>query len=247
MKRFFHSYGSCKYVTFINVRYLAIILCFCAIQSVYSQDTAELFLPDDKYLEDQFYLGATFNIIFEMPEGVSQQNLSYGLIGGFIKDIPVNKARNIGFGIGLGYAINSYYTNLLATKTDGGIEYSIIGSEVSYKRNKIETHTLEVPIEFRWRTSDNVSHKFWRIYTGVKLGYVFSGRSKFVADSGKISFTNDDIREFQYGLMLSFGYNTFNIHAYYGLQDLFKDGTTTIDGDPLGFVPLHIGLIFYIL
>ena len=104
-----------------------------------------------------------------------------------------------------------------------------------------------MPIEFRWRSSDAVSHKFWRIYTGIKLGYVFSGRSKFVSNEEKITFTNDDIRKFQYGFILSFGYNTFNFHAYYSLQDLFEDGIQTVDGDRLGFVPLHIGLIFYIL
>ena len=48
-------------------------------------------------------------------------------------------------------------------------------------------------------------------------------------------------------LIFSFGYNTFNFHAYYSLQDLFDDGTQTVDGDRLGMVPLHVGIIFYIL
>ena len=212
-----------------------------------AQEDSLLMEPDYKYLEDQFYLGTTFNILFEEPQGVTQRSLSYGLFGGIIKDIPVNADRNIGFGLGLGYAINSYYTNLLATETVDGIEYSIIGSDVSFKRSKIETHTVEVPIEFRWRTSNAISHKFWRIYTGVKLGYVFSGRSKFVSDTQRTSFSNGDLNKFQYGLIFSFGYNTFNFHAYYALHELFKSGTTTVDGDSLGMVPLHIGLIFYIL
>jgi hypothetical protein len=202
---------------------------------------------DQKYLEDQFYLGVTYNVLLNRPSGISMRSLSYGLFGGFIKDIPLNKNRNVGLGLGLGYGINSYYTNLLATETANGIEYSIIGGDTSFKRSKIETHALEVPLEFRWRTSNALSHKFWRIYTGVKFSYIFTARSRFVSDTQKISFTNGDLRKFQYGLILSFGYNTFNFHAYYALQDLFNDDVRTVDGTRLGFVPLHIGITFYIL
>ena len=229
------------------MRYLILIIGLCSLTPIFSQVDSIPIPPDHKYLEDQFYLGITYNALFEEPDGVTQRSLSYGLLGGFIKDLPLNKNRNVGLGIGLGYSLNSYYTNLLATETADGIEYSIIGNQISFKRSKIETHTLEVPIEFRWRSSTAISHKFWRVYGGLKLGYVFSGRSKFVTDDDKIAFSNEDIREFQYGLIFSFGYNTFNFHAYYSLQDLFDDGTQTVDGDRLGMVPLHVGIIFYIL
>ena len=229
------------------MRLLFLVLTVFSIGIIYAQETPNRFVPDEKYLEDQFYLGVTYNILLNRPPGVSQRSLSYGLFGGFIKDLPLNADRNIGLGIGVGYGLNSYYTNLRASETADGIVYEIIGPQTTFKRSKIETHSLEFPIEFRWRTSDAVSHKFWRIYTGVKLAYAFNARSKFVSDLEKSSFTNGDIREFQYGLILNFGYNTFNFHAYYSLQDLFKDGVSTVDGDRLSFVPLHIGISFYIL
>ena len=229
------------------MRLLFLLLTVFSIGVLYSQESTNRFVPDEKYLEDQFYLGVTYNILLNRPPGVSQRSLSYGLFGGFIKDLPMNAKRNVGLGIGVGYGLSSYYTNLRATETADGIEYEIIGPQTTFKRSKIETHSLEFPIEFRWRTSDAVSHKFWRVYTGVKFAYVFNARSKFVSDLEKTSFKNDDIREFQYGLILSFGYNTFNFHAYYSLQDLFNDGVNTVDGDRLSFVPLHIGISFYIL
>ena len=229
------------------MRFLFVLVFLGLITSLCAQEEINADNPDTRYLEDQFYLGTTFNILFFELVGVTQRNLSYGLMGGFIKDIPVNAQRNVGFGIGLGYAINSYYTNLRATETASGIEYSIIGNDVNFKRNKIETHSIEMPLEFRWRTSDPVSYRFWRIYGGVKLGYVFSGRSKFVSDDEKIAFSNEDVRSFQYGLILNIGYSSFNIHAYYALHDLMDAGVTTTDGDRLGLVPFNIGLIFYIL
>lgn len=223
------------------------MLCFLSVLALYAQEDTSSAMADQKYLEDQFYLGVSYNILLNRPQGISMRSLSYGLFGGFIKDIPLNEDRNLGFGLGVGYGINSYYTNLLATETPDGIEYSIIGRDTSFKRSKIETHGLEVPLEFRWRTSNPISHKFWRIYTGVKFSYIFASRSRFVSDTITTSFTNGDVRQFQYGLILSLGYNTFNLHAYYALQDLFNDDVQTIDGSRLGFVPLHIGIIFYIL
>ena len=202
---------------------------------------------DRKYLEDQFYLGLTYNFATKLPADVSQRNLSYGLQAGFIKDIPLSYNRNMGIGIGLGYGINSYYTNLLATQQGSDVVYTVLDNDADFRRNKIATHVLEVPFQFRWRNSTPEEYKFWRIYTGVKLGYVFDGRSKFVSSTERTVFVNKDIREFQYGLTLNVGYNTFNIHIYYALNSLFNDGLVTTTGEPIEITPLKVGLIFYIL
>ena len=202
---------------------------------------------DRKYLEDQFYFGLTYNFATNLPTDVSQRNLSYGLQGGFIKDIPLSYERTMGIGIGLGYGINSYYTNLLASKQGSDVAYTVLDRDADFKRNKIATHVLEVPFQFRWRNSTPEEYKFWRIYTGVKLGYVFDGRSKYVSSSERIVFVNRDIRDFQYGLTLNVGYNTFNVHIYYALSSLFNDGVMEQSGDVIEIKPLKVGLIFYIL
>jgi len=202
---------------------------------------------DPNYLEDQFYVGITYNFILNKPSPITQRNLSYGLDVGFIKDIPLNRKRNVAIGLGLGYAVNSYYTNLLVEEIDSQFEYSPLENQTDSKRNKIETHLLEFPVEFRWRTSTPEDYKFWRIYTGLKFSYLLGGRSKLVTDSGKQSFYNTDLRNFQYGLMLNFGYNTFNVHVYYALNNLFEDNLTLTTGEELNFTPLRIGLFFYIL
>lgn len=209
---------------------------------VYSDST----LQDTKYLEDQFYIGVTYNFLLNMPDEISQRNLSYGMQAGFIRDIPINENRTIAFGIGLGYGVYSYYSNLLVTETMNGFVYSVLENDNDFKRNKIETHMIEMPLEFRFRNSNGSSYKFWRIYTGFKLGYVVGGRSKFVSDEEKISFYNSDVRKFQYGLTFNFGYNSFNLHAYYALNNLFNDGVT-LNGSDINMKPLRIGLIFYIL
>ncbi|WP_036382388.1 porin family protein [Muricauda sp. MAR_2010_75] len=213
---------------------------------LFSQEVEEEVPVDSKYLEDQFYIGFGYNVLLNKPSDAVQRNLSYNLQAGFIKDIPLNARRNFGVGLGLGYAVNSYYSSIVASEVGNAIAYEVRNTS-EFNRSKLETHSLEVPFEFRWRTSTAEEYRFWRIYAGAKLGYVFSGRSRTVTDSGTTAFSNPNIQEFQYGLILSFGYNTWNIHAYYSLNPLLKEGTSLQTGEPLDLNVLRIGVIFYIL
>ncbi|MDC6350215.1 porin family protein [Zeaxanthinibacter sp. PT1] len=230
-----------------------LLLVFCCTFTLCAQTVPPVppaqdsLIPDPDYLEDQFYVGLAYNILLNKPEGVKQRNLSYGLQGGFIKDIPLNLKRNVAIGIGLGYAVNSYYSNLRATENAEDFNYEVIPDNFSYKRNKIETHLIELPLELRLRNSDPVDYKFWRFYGGIKLGYVVGSRSKIVTKDFKDSFYNTDTDNFRYGLMVNLGYNTFNIHAYYALNTLFEPGKASVNGEEIGMTPLRIGLIFYIL
>lgn len=224
---------------------LCFLLFFIPFIVLGQEKTDSLTVIDSHYLEDQFYVGVSYNVLINGPDAIDQRNLSYNLQTGFIKDIPFNAKRNFGIGIGLGYAVNAYYSNLVATQLDGAIAYNIFDDD-DFNRSKLATHAIEMPFELRWRTSNAKDYKFWRIYAGAKVGYIFSGRSKLVANNGNDSFSNDDIRNFQYGLMFNFGYNTWNIHAYYGLNTLLED-EVRLNGEAIDLSVLRIGLIFYIL
>jgi hypothetical protein len=200
-------------------------------------------LNNQRYFEDQFYLGLSYNFLLNHPQGSNQRNLSYGLQAGVIKDIPLNRSGTKAIGIGAGLALNSYYSNLVANLSNDEITYSI---NDNIRRSKLETHLIEFPLEFRWRNSTAEDYKFWRIYTGIKAAYIVGARSKFVSNTANDGFYNTDLSKFQYGLTLSFGYNTFNLNAYYALTDLFN-GIATVNGEALQYRPLRIGLIFYIL
>ncbi|MET6989092.1 porin family protein [Sediminicola arcticus] len=229
------------------MKYIALFLIGAITVQCWSQEVSVGSLEDDTYLEDQFYLGVTYNLLLNKPTDITQRNLSYGLMGGIVKDIPLNADRNFGLGIGMGYALNSYYTNLFAEQVNGEIGYSGLTSNDNFRRSKLETHVIELPLEIRWRNSNAIDYKFWRVYAGGKLGYIFEGRSKFVDDNGKTGFTNPDIKKLQYGLMLNVGYNTWNIHIYYALSKLLEDGASLDTSELIQVKPLRIGIIFYIL
>lgn len=209
------------------------------------RDTVFYTKIDSLYREDQFYFGVTYNILQRTPDKFSQNGFSTGLYLGILRDMPINKKRTVAIAAGLGLSYNKYHQDLKISEPAGTPVYEILEDE-SYSRNKMEQLFVEMPIEFRWRNSTPSSHKFWRIYTGFKLRYLLLDKSTFAGDEKIIVTNNGDFNKLQYGPFLSFGYNTWNFHAYYGLNPLFSSAAQ-LDGRPIEMTTLNIGLMFYIL
>ncbi|WP_319799965.1 porin family protein [Flavobacterium sp. N2038] len=202
---------------------------------------------DSLYREDQFYFTVTYNMFTDLPDNFKQNKFSAGLSGGFLRDMPINKARTYAIAAGIGLSYQNYYQNLTVSR-DGSdaIVYSV-SNYGEFVSNRYKQYSVDVPIEFRWRTSTFESTKFWRVYLGVKLSYVFSSSS--LLDDGEVKYkikNNTDINKFQYGPYLSAGFNTWNIYVYYGLNPLYKSATT-LSGEKINLKTLNAGLIFYIL
>lgn len=227
---------------------LFIVSC-CFTQLMLAQQVTDTTFVDHNYREDQFYFSLTYNLLGNVPNDLKQSGFSSGVHFGVIRDMPINARRNQAIGIGLGLSTNSYNQNLLISEgSDGGYNYDIIDeSIITIKRNKFTTYALELPVEYRWRTSTAKDYKFWRIYTGVKVGYVFYNTSKFTGSVADIKLNAiDDFNALQYGLTLSAGYSTWNFHVYYGLNPIFKN-TARLNGASIDMSNIKIGLMFYLL
>ena len=203
---------------------------------------------DSLYREDQIYIGIAYNLINNKPEGLAQTGLSPAIQLGFIRDMPINKNRNIAFGMGIGYAISVLNYNLIINKNDLGLlTYNIAESDNSFEKNRFTSHLLELPLEFRWRTSTPETYNFWRIYAGLKFSYAFAHLANYEGDLGNIKFSNvEDFDKLQYGATLSAGYNTWNLHLYYGLNPFFSN-KATLNGNSVDVGLIKIGLVFYML
>ncbi|MGB0897035.1 MAG: porin family protein [Flavobacteriaceae bacterium] len=230
----------------MKMRIVYFLLCWYGV--IFSQDLPKDTnqITDVKYREDQFYAGVTYNFLENKPSGMSQQGLSGGLHLGFIRDFPINKKRNIAFGVGIGYSSNSYNHNLYLREEGGEVTYQILdNNEVSYQKNKLNMHVLEMPIQFRWRTSTAESYKFWRIYTGVKIGYVVNSIVKYKGGLGDFKQNNTPhLNRLKTTADISFGWNTWNFHIAYGLNKLFNDDAK-MNGQAIDITEIKFGLMFY--
>lgn len=238
------------YICRMKTTFLIVVFsCLTPVLFAQNGKAIDSVLVDNNYREDQFYFSVTYNFLENRPKEIKQSGFSSGIHFGVIRDFPFNERRNKAFGVGLGLSVNSYNQNMLISKnSDGHFNYQIIDeSQITVKRNKFTTYLIEVPLQYRWRTSTATDYKFWRIYTGVKFGYVLYNSSKFTGSIDDIRLNGiDDFNKFQYGLTLSAGYSTWNFSVYYGLNPIFNKDAQ-LEGKSIDMNNIKVGLIFYIL
>lgn len=200
---------------------------------------------ENKYYEDQFYVGLQYNSLIRSTKGIENNGVPYSFEAGFIKDIPFNQQRNIGLGLGIGYSYDVLRPSISITENNSKFEFAIDENATAYR---YETHNLEVPFEFRWRTSTATTYSFWRIYTGASFIYSFKNEVSLNAKNASTSFSDiDALNKINYTLYSSIGYGTWNFHIKYYLKSPFKNTITTLDNQKLNFNQLKIGVMFYIL
>ena len=120
--------------------FLFSILCYSQINEV-----------DDKYREDQIYFGVFYNSLINSPTDFNQNKFSSSINLGFIRDIPLNKSRNFGIGLGLGYSNSSFHNNLKFSNSNNQLEAKIISDLDSFTKNKWVLNELELPFIFSKR------------------------------------------------------------------------------------------------
>lgn len=203
---------------------------------------------DSLYREDQFYIALSFNLINNEPRDFSQNGFSGGLHIGFIRDMPINKRRNKAIGLGLGISTNSYNSNLfIGEDTSGNSIFSIIDPDLDYDSNRLNTNLIEMPIQYRWRTSTATRTNFWRIYTGIKLSYIYYYRARFEQPGNTVIQTDiPELNRFRYSATLTLGNGSFNAFVQYNLNTLLNNNAQ-IDGRAINLQPIKFGIEFYLL
>lgn len=191
---------------------------------------------DSLYREDQFYASLSYNLVQNRPDGFKQFSFSPGVTFGILRDIPISKNRHWAIAPGIGYSYNNIKQFINSEEIVGATE----NTTSENIRTIITTHSVDFPLEIRWRNSTQNSHSFWRIYTGIKTSYVFNSKLKLesTTESSKESIS-DEINRWQYGAYFSVGFNTWNPYIYYGLNPIFKEGSKMSN--------FNVGFIFYIL
>lgn len=224
--------------------YLIIVAFFLSLQLVAQEEEIDFTAVDSLYREDQFYFNFSFSNVQNVPAGFNQNKISAGISLGFLRDFPINKNRTWAIAAGLGYSYSGMNQNLGIQEVGDKNEYRIITS--GFSKNKLIFHYVDVPIELRWRTSTPQSHKFWRVYTGFKVSYLFFDQYKYQAESTKITRNgNPDLNKLQYGAYMAAGWNTWNAYIYYGLNPIFQ--SASVGSETVKMRHFNIGLMFYIL
>ena len=196
------------------------------------------------YREDQIYLGTSFMLLNSNQEKFRSQGISKHFQLGFMRDIPLISSGKLAIGIGLGYSFQDYNSNLVRFNINNETSIYIVNYTLNQK-SKISFNSIEFPISLRWRNSSLNNDQFWRVYSGFKFQRNFLSKLKYT--TGEIKNISDEVNNWNKELYLSFGYNTWNFHFSYGLNQIIQNLQNQYSGKSFKVRSLKIGLIFYIL
>ena len=135
----------------------------------------------------------------------------------------------IGPGIGTDNINFNKTTVDLANKT--GVTFTA-DSLIQYKKNKLATGYLEVPLEFRYSTKPTDMNAGWKFAIGAKVGTNIDAKIKSKIDldangrGGYFLKTKDkrNMNGIRLAAIARVGYGNLSLFGSYTLTDLFKTG-----------------------
>ena len=144
-------------------------------------------------------------------------------------DIPLQKS-NFSLAAGLGIGSDNYIFNnqrLDITNTSGP---SLLNTD-TYKKSKLSTTYLEIPLELRFRQVPDNANKGFKAAIGIKAGTLLNAHTRTVSnvDGFKVvekENSNHWFTNLRYVGTARIGYGNFALFGTYALNNLFKDNST---------------------
>jgi hypothetical protein len=212
---------------------------------------------------DRLVLEVNWNTLLNTPDSFGIQNKGRGFNCYFYFDIPIG-GDNVSFAPGIGLGTSNYFhESFLTVETDTNASGELglpafgdsyadpFGANLDYKKNKLSLTYVEIPLELRFKTNPNEKGNRFKVAVGFKGGLVIASHTKYVGTDTRpgalpenpdfVKYKEHRIRNlqgFRYGVTGRVGYGNVNVHAFYGLSDIFEDGR-----GPQGNA-LEIGLSF---
>ena len=188
------------------------------------------------------------NLFHKMTNGFATKWHSRGIGFYYMHDIPIKNSKKVSFAPGLGIQYSNYYHNSSIYEDSLGTNFTPIDNfkdDDNYKRHKLSTTHLEVPLELRF-FSEKVQKNGNQLKAavGFKTGVKLSAFAKEVRRSPDGYFKRykekgfHDVNIVRAGPTFRIGYGAFNVFAFYSVTHLFKK-----DRGP-EMTPFSIGISF---
>ena len=175
--------------------------------------------------KDRIFFTVAHPLLMQMPEGHSMAWYANEYNLQFLLESRVGESI-FSIGYGLGYTSSNFHHNLRidSDPVTGTEVYRFIPDTTSFRRNKLNTKFIELPIEFRFRPKLKNGYSL-RLYAGGKVGYLIESYARYSDEQIKFDdYLLDEINPLSYGIYLKIGYRLFSLYGYYGLNPVFTGG-----------------------
>lgn len=169
----------------------------------------------------------------EMPEGFENLELSAGRSVNFhlhfVQQALSLYRENVRFIYGLGIDFNNYRFNrdVVLGEDSMGVMNGTINDDVEYRKNKLVTQYLTMPLMLNFQFGPERQDKF-KVSVGANLGYLIRAHQKLKWNENgtQKSKIRDDynLEKFRIGYEVQFGYGNFTWYVKYFPESMFKAG-----------------------
>ena len=188
---------------------------------------------------DHFMLQLSSDHWAGMPDSISshQEGLSRGFNAYFMFDKPFRNSPKISIGIGAGISTSNIFfkkMNIELKSPTDLLPFTSLDSLNHFKKYKLATSYLEVPLEFRFTAKPTAFNKSFKGALGLKVGTLINAHTKGKNLENKNnnvinSYTEKEnskhyLNSTRFMATARFGYGIFSVFGSYQLNNVLKDG-----------------------
>jgi hypothetical protein len=179
----------------------------------------------------------------DVPDSIDNRFFNLGINFAGLYDYQFGQS-NFSFAIGAGLGSHNFYSDGLLVQDSLGNSalqpFASLYPDLNYDRNKINYTYLDIPMEFRLRSNNNI-----RAAVGFKFGFLINSHTKYKGDDYLFSGDNrlnvkfkdvPNIQDLRYGITARFGWRFINLTGFYSLTNVFAD-----DQGPAMY-PISVGI-----
>jgi hypothetical protein len=198
---------------------------------------------------DHFMIQVGYTTWQGAPDSINTTGVPRSLNIYFMMDYPFKTNPRLSSAIGLGIATDNIYfkdTYVGIKDQTSTLRFQDLSDTTHFKKNKLSTAYVEVPIELRFRSNPDDDNKSFKVALGVKGGLLLNAhtKGKTLEDKNNNTLNGYTLKENskryfntnRISAIGRIGYGHFSLFASYQLTPLFKEGVAAT------IRPMTIGL-----
>ena len=185
---------------------------------------------------DHFMIQIGYNGWASMPDTIQTKGIPRSFNMYFMFDFPFKTSPRFSVGIGVGLGTDNFYLDKMTADIAGKSSNTLTfkrDSSTYFKKYKIATTYLELPVELRFAANPENTNKSWKVAVGGKVGTMLSamtkGKNLISSNGGSLNYT-EKIKSKRYfnSTRLSvtgrISKGIFGIYGSYQINNFIKDG-----------------------
>jgi hypothetical protein len=198
----------------------------------------------EKPSRDFLMLKFNYNGWGNMPDSIKTKGLSRGFNASISYDFPIKKSH-FSFAAGLGIGVSNIFLDdqVIRVSDTGSLGQARFVKDTGdvYKRYKLTTAYLEMPLELRFFGNNQNRNKGFKAAIGATVGMNIGAHTKGVTSAGGTKIIEKEstrrfMQQWSFAATARIGYGNFSLFGSYNLTPIFKDNLGP------AVVPYSVGL-----